>query len=518
MKKQQEAVGWNISRRHAMMLALGALAPLSIVDSLISQAHAAGKTEIKLAIGDAQVKETLDPALSEITNSHVVVGVVYDHLVRYDATYKLTPHLAERWEPNSDATEWTFYLRKDVKWHDGRPFTAADVEYTIRRLIDKNVGSDLFARLAPSIDPKRIVVKNDHEISIGLLRPDAFLPLTFGTRQSAIVPTGFETRTTDLSKAIGCGPFKLVSYSPGKGWEAVRNDEYYGGASKIERIRVSVIPEQATKLQAVVAGDFDACDAIQPSLARTIEGNSKVKLARLTADRMMCIAMDSTQKPFNDPRVQMAIKRAIDRKKLLDLSYLGYGEVSNDIPVPPTDPLYPSDVDHSQDIELSKRLLAEAGYPNGIDIELGTSESFGGMVDLAVAFAGIVAPAGIRVTVKQHPPSTYWDQVWLHGAMYVTYWTTRHAADRLPITYGEDSHVNESRFKSPKLHDLVAGALATLDEAKQKSLFQEALRLVAEESGLIVPFFIDKLWVAQSAFDLRVSLETQVDLANSSFS
>ncbi|TGS04794.1 hypothetical protein EN852_035700, partial [Mesorhizobium sp. M2E.F.Ca.ET.209.01.1.1] len=73
----------------------------------------------------------------------------------------------------------------------------------------------------------------------------------------------------------------------------------------------------------------------------------------------------------------------------------------------------------------NEKLLAEAGYPNGIDIELGTSESFGGMVDLAVAFAGILAPVGIRVTVKQHPPSTYWDQVWLHGAMYVTYWTTR---------------------------------------------------------------------------------------------
>lgn len=508
----KSSMKYGATRRTILKLAGGGLLGYGLFEAGLTRAAASGSTEIRLAIGDAQVNETLDPARAEITNSHVLVGAIYDHLLRYDGQYHTTPRLAERWELSEDGREWTFFLRSGVRWHDGRPFTAEDVEFSIRRQLDKEVGSDLFTRLAPSIDIAAIRPKGDHEISVGLLRPDALLPHVFGARQFAMVPAGFEPRTTDVAKAIGCGPFKLTSYQPGQGWEAVRNEDYYLGVPSIQRVRVAVIPEQSTKIQAVISGDFDACDAIQPSLARTIEGNDAVKLARLTADRMMCIALDSTQKPFDDDRVRMAIKLAIDRKRLLNISYLGYGEIVQDVPTPPSSPFYPSAVDHSQNIERSKELLAEAGYPEGIDIELGTSESFGGMVDLAVAFAEIVRPAGIRVTVKQHPPATYWDQVWLHAPMYVTYWTNRQVAEVLEVTYGSESKVNESRFKSPELQKLVAEGLGERDESKRNEIFEKALTIVADQSGLIIPFFIDKLWVSRSNVDLSVNSTVSVDL------
>jgi peptide/nickel transport system substrate-binding protein len=478
----------------------------------------APRTDLKIAISDAQVKETLDPALSEITNSHVLVGAIYDHLLRFDQSWNLEPRLATKWDRSEDGKEWVFHLREGVRWHDGKPFTAEDVVYSISRLVNKDVGSDLYARLSPSIDANGIKAVDDHTVSVKLLRPDGLLPVTFGTRQSAMVPAGFKTRTTTVSEAIGCGPFKLQSYTPGQGWEAVRNDDYYRGKAILEKIRISVIPEQATKLQAVISGDFDACDAIPPSLAQTVLGNSEVKLAKLTADRMMVIVMDQKQKPFDDGRVRMALKRAVDRKKLLNLSYMGYGEVVQDVPVPPADPLSPSDVDHSLNIDEAKKLLSEAGYPNGIDLELNTSDSFGGMVDLAVAFGELVKPAGIRVKIKQHPPATYWDQVWLHAPMYVSYWTTRHAADRLEVTYGAKSHVNESHFADPNFQKIVDSALGASTPDEQAKLYKEALKMVAEESGLLVPFFIDKLWVARSNLDLHIALETQVDLATSKFS
>jgi peptide/nickel transport system substrate-binding protein len=166
--------------------------------------------------------------------------------------------------------------------------------------------------------------------------------------------------------------------------------------------------------------------------------------------------------------------------------------------VQPDEFYYPSDLSTEQDIEGAKALLAEAGYPNGIDVELHTSDSYGGMVDLAVAFQQVVEPAGIRVKVNQGSPDTYWDQVWLVKPMYVSYYTRRHPNEILSITYASKAPWNECKLKNPTLDDLLSQALRTTDEEEQKAIYQDALREVNDKHGTSIPAFVSKLWVKKN--------------------
>jgi peptide/nickel transport system substrate-binding protein len=208
--------------------------------------------------------------------------------------------------------------------------------------------------------------------------------------------------------------------------------------------------------------------------------------------------MDSTKEPFNDERVRMAIKLAVDRQKVVDTAYQGYGTTTSDVPVPADDPYFPDEIgERDQDIDEAKRLLAEAGHPNGIDVELFTSQAFAAMVDLAQAFEQLVRPAGIRVKIKQWPADTFWDQVWLVKPMYTSYYTRRHPNESLSITYTSSAPWNESKLKSKELDDLVAKGLATADEDEQQQVYQDALEIVANEAGTSIPAFINRLHVAK---------------------
>jgi peptide/nickel transport system substrate-binding protein len=259
-----------------------------------------------------------------------------------------------------------------------------------------------------------------------------------------------------------------------------------------------IITEQSTKVQSVVAGESHVSDNIDFSAAATIKGNANVQLMEFKNATYLLVAMDSTKPPFDDERVRTAMKIAVDRDRVVQTAYQGYGETTSDVPVPSSDPFFPQEIGaREQNIEEAKRLLADAGHPDGIDVELITSQAYGAMVDLAVAYGQVVEPAGIRVEIKQWPADTFWDQVWLVKPMYTSYYTRRHPNEALSITYTSNAPWNESKLKSKELDDLVAKGLATTDEDEQKQAYQDALTIVANEAGTSIPAFINRLHVAK---------------------
>jgi peptide/nickel transport system substrate-binding protein len=448
---------------------------------------------LQVSFSDSSTDESLDPAISELNNDSFYTGQIYEGLGVADTKWEVHPVLAESWEPNDDASEWTFTLRQGVQFHDGTPFSSKDAAYSIGRLLDEELGSPLFSRLQPSLDPDGIQTPDDQTLVLSLKRPDSLMPLALSARHAMIVKDG--TSEFDVASAIGTGPFKVKSFQPGQSWEVEKNATYWEkGVPYLDGIRGVVVGEQSTKVQSVTSGEAHIADPIDYSAASTVSGGG-ASILEFPGATYLLIAMDQRKKPFNDERVVDAIKMAVDREQVLNAVFQGYGDVTGDVPVPPDDFYYPPDLETGQDIEGAKQLLADAGYPNGIDVELHTSASYGGMVDLAVAFQQVVEPAGIRVKINQGSPDTYWDQVWLVKPMYVSYYTRRHPNEILSITYASNAPWNEAKLKNPTLDDLLAQGLRTTDREEQKQIYQDALREVADKHGTSIPAFVSKLWI-----------------------
>jgi peptide/nickel transport system substrate-binding protein len=451
---------------------------------------------LQIAISDTGgPKESLDPAVQTNVNDGIYTDLIYDALTVADENFEVHPVLAESWEPNSDVTEWTFNLRQGVTWHDGKPFTSKDAAYSIQRQLDEDLGSGIYDRLSQSLDRAGIQTPDDATLVLRLKRPDSLIPLTLSARQGRIVQDG----TTDFSKGIGTGAFKLKSFQPARSWEVERNEQYWDqGVPYLDGIRGVIITEQSTKVQSVLSGDSHVSDNIDFSAAATVKGNQNVQLLEFKNATYLLVAMDSTKEPFTDERVRMALKIAVDRDGVVQAAYQGYGETTSDVPVPSTDPFFPQEIGiREQNIDEARSLLAEAGYPDGIDVELITSQAYGAMVDLAVAYSQVVEPAGIRVKIKQWPADTFWDQVWLVKPMYTSYYTRRHPNEALSITYTTNAPWNESKLESAELDELVAKGLATTDEEEQRQAYQDALAIVANEAGTSIPAFINRLHVAK---------------------
>ncbi len=200
-------------------------------------------------------------------------------------------------------------------------------------------------------------------------------------------------------------------------------------------------------------------------------------------------------------RVRQALKAVIDRQLLVDTVLFGYGTAGNDNPVPPTWPVaYRSDV-KPQDIDLAKELLAEAGYPNGLTIELNTAEGGPGMVNFAQAFQQMAAKAGITIELINNPAESYWDVIWMKKPFFTSSWSSRPAVEGLAYTFTCDATYNEARWCNEEFDGLLEKARSETDAKKRDDLYREAQKILSEEGGIIIPFFLSDTAVLRSDCD-----------------
>jgi peptide/nickel transport system substrate-binding protein len=481
---------------------LGLTACGSSSSSGTSAASAAGAIRrggtLKLAVTDASSAEKLDPAVQTVTNDALYCSQIYECLTRSDESWQVTPLLAEKWEANADLTEWTLTLRPGVVFHDGSPLTSKDVVWSLQRILDPDLGSALYSRFAESVDKDGVQAPDDQTVVLKLKRPDALMPLALSERQAKIVKDG--TSDFTVSTAIGTGPFKVKSWTPGQSWSLVKNDAYWEkGLPYLDGIQAVIIGEQATKVQSVVSGSNDLGDPIDPSTASSVTSSSTASLLSADNSYYLELAMDQTQKPFDDLRVVQAVKLVQDRAQLVQTVVQGFGESTGDTPAPPSDPYYPADLGvPERNIEEAKRLLAEAGYPDGIELELFTAPAYGGMVDLAVAFQQQAKDAGITVKLNQWPAATYWSEVWLVKPFYAVYWNRRHPGQAASITFASNAPWNQNKLADPELDALISEGLATADEARESEIYPQLLKRIADEHGSAIPVFGHKLWVRRN--------------------
>ncbi|HEX6666347.1 MAG TPA: ABC transporter substrate-binding protein [Solirubrobacterales bacterium] len=474
---------------------IGGLAACGSDSSSGSGSTTGGKPQrggvLQFAVTDASESEALDP-LPAVNQHHALYSsLIWEYLVGVDDEYRPQPHLATKWSSTPDASQWTFELRPDVKWQDGKPLTSKDVAWTIKRILDEKNGSPSFSSFSEVLDASGLDTSDPHVLVARLKRPDALFPQLFIFDGTEIVQDGWEPDGKPAN-AVGTGPFIAKRFKPGEGFEVVKNPDYWGGAPYLDGARSVVIADPASKLQSVLSGPSHVTDNVTPANIKSTE-SFPVDLIRINDFYITYFTMDTTQKPFDNNDVRMAFKLAADREKILNIAFAGYGTQGNDSSAPVGSPWVPDSAARRRDVAQAKELLAKAGYPDGLDIELVTADILGGFSDAAVVYAASAKEAGINISIKQAPIDTYFDQIWLKKPFYVDYLGALQPLLALQLSFVPDAPYNETFLANSKAAEYVERGLKEIDQAKQDAITTEAMQWQSDNEGIITTGFLDKL-------------------------
>jgi peptide/nickel transport system substrate-binding protein len=355
----------------------------------------------------AGVAETMNPAKSVNLSDLLRIAQLYDQLFTVGPDVKtLVPRLALSAEPNKDATVWTIRLRDGVKWHDGKPFTADDVVYTLNLWADPT--SNAHGQVAHLVDFKKVRKRDPLTVEIPLLRPTGQFPSVLTFNQQVILQNG-ATKQQINTRPIGTGPFKFESFTPGQQSVFVANRDYWEtGKPHVDKLVVnSSFSDEKSRQNALLSGAINISPFLPPLVAKQLASARQATLLKSHSVVQYWFLMRVDQGPFADPRVRQAMKLIADRKALIDGALAGYGTPANDLIGVGTE-YYASDLpQREQDIEQAKSLLKAAGQ-EGFSFVLPTADALPGFNPSATLFAQQAAKAGVKVKVQQVSPNTYY--------------------------------------------------------------------------------------------------------------
>ena len=296
-------------------------------------------------------------------------------------------------------------------------------------------------------------------------------------------------------EAIGTGPFKLVSFEPERLVVVARNEAFYDKARPyLDRIEVVVYPDTTAEGSALISGDTDLMSTVQPTEYARLKSSDGVRALRVPSGQFCNIIFGCNQKPFDDIRVRKALALTIDRPTMVDFVVEGYGTPGNDTPLCSTYRFYADQPLTKPDIAQAKKLLADAGYPSGLQATLIASDKPSVRTQLAVAVREMAKPAGFTIDVQTMPHSTYLDQVWKKGPFYVGFYNMQATADAIfSLLYTSTAAWNETHWNNATFDKLVGDARTTVDEAKRRALYADAQKLMHDEVPSLIPVFFDLL-------------------------
>jgi peptide/nickel transport system substrate-binding protein len=442
-----------------------------------------------LRIALSVLPTTFDPALFENIEAYPFGFAIFDGLVWVDAQLTPQPMLAERWETNRDGHQWTFHLRTDVTFHHGSPFTAADVVYTFTRLLDPALGSPLqpvlsFIQQTEAVD--------DQTVRFHLATPNVDLPLLLAAPQLRILPHDY-TMDRMMSRPSGTGPFLFDEHRSGELIRYVRNPDYWAAdriaIEVLEHIHMPMLDEQ---IAALMRGELDLLLEIGPDQIAQLQENPDIVVLQTPSGRYQNLAMQVKDRPFDDKRVRQALKACLDRSALQQQVLQGRGAVGDDHPIAPISPFFPDLTMPPPNLEQARELLTEAGYPNGLQLQLLTADAFPGMVQLAYAVQAMAKPAGIAIEVIEAkvPSEIYFNDYWGVVPFYVSSWEFRPSIyETFAIAYQADSDWNETGWSSPELDQILTTAQAETDQEQRRALYGKATQLLMDEGAVIIPYF-----------------------------
>lgn len=444
-------------------------------------------------IGGGSAKDILDAHVPFSEVSNVMHYQMYDALLGWDEQSKLVMRLAESVEANSDATKWTVKLKSGLAFHDDKPVTADDVVYSFQRILDPQIGAAGSAGLA-NLKPRNIKKIDDLTVQFVLDPPSAIFYEQLAYYPNAIVPVGYE-RPKGIKGAIGTGPWKVTSYTPGRQIEFAANPNYWGTGPYADRLKLIEFSDPTAKLNALIGHTIDYSTLLESAQVRTVKATPGLKVVTAKTGAWNPFTMRVDKKPFDDVRVRQAMKLILDRQQMIDLAYGGFGWVGNDI-FAPYDPGYPKDLpQREQDFEQAKSLLKQAGYDNDLTVTLNCSTATGAAdVQAAQVFAQQATGAGVTIKVNKVDPSTYWNTGnWGTYPFAMTYYSTRNYLAQvqlctLPAQNGQPAapYWTETWWDDAEWLKLFNEAILSVDDTKRGELVSEMGKIDHERGGYII--------------------------------
>ena len=440
----------------------------------------------------------VDPALISSDAEVAVANAVYDYLVDVDADSRILPGIAAAWDISSDGTEYTFLLADNVHFHDGSPLVPGDVVWTFDRLRDPENGfatMDLYANI------DRIDVTGPSEVTFRLKTANPFFLYDLSDNHALILKRG----TTDFAAFNGTGAFTVTDYRPEDRIVMAANDEYFiDGMPLLSGLEFIFFSDQVAAGDALRGGQIDMAWRMSSALFLSLQGEPGIITIDVPTNGFDLVRLRSDIAPGNDPRVMQAFRLATDRNAVFQAVQLGLGAVGRDTPI---GPLYADYYDESipvpeRDLAAARQLLEDAGYPNGISLELYTPDT-GGRPDLAVVLKEQWAEAGIDVSVIVEPESVYYgENHWMDKALGITGWGSR----PYPQFYMNtmlvcDGVWNEAHFCDAEFDRIAQIAGTTLDEEERIEAYSEIQRILIERGPALIPYFFASVAAHSDRFD-----------------
>ncbi|MEM7425129.1 MAG: ABC transporter substrate-binding protein [Pseudomonadota bacterium] len=478
----------NASRRQVMgwLMAMGATvgsagAVVTAAQNAIAATPKRGG-RIRFAWDLHGPNDTLDPTAYLSSLDYGRGRMTFNNLCRLQEDLTTGPELAEAYEANKDATEWTFQLRKGVEWHDGSKFTADDVVYSMSRHLGKDATSNAKVLVEDVTEWKKI---DDHTVKAILRAPNAELPVVLGTFHFKIVKNG----TNDFSTATGTGPFVLKEFTPGVRSIHVRNDNYWNeGRPYIDEIEAFAITDGVARVNALVSGDVQAIGNLDPKAISQVKGSPIAEVFAVPSGAYMDIVARYDNSPAGANHLDFitGLKHLQRRERVLKVVQKGIGDIGNDQPVGPA---YGASYCKEQEIrsydpDKAKFHLKKAGITSA---ELKVAEVGPGLTDICLMLQRECTKVGFNLQIKKVPNDGYWGAIWNQDSFHVSSWNMRPSANiMMTLAYKSDATWNESAWKNERFDQVLHQARGELDPAKRYEMNCELQKLISDEAGTLI--------------------------------
>lgn len=479
----------------------------------IPEVHAAdGKRggELRWAM---EIHEITDPATFETVEASNITRWICEYLTRTKSDNVTVPYLAESWDVSDDLKTWTFHLRRGVKWSNGDEFNADDVLANFERWLDPETGSSnlsLFDGLTETVTTsntqgesvKRKQMRegaveklNTHTVRLHLSEANLAIPENLYNYPAQILHRDFDAMGGDLkANLVGTGPYTLERFSVGNEARLVRRTDkhgYWGREPYLDTIHyIDTGSDRSAMMASLVSGQVDGILEADVTQLDVLRNESSVTIYSANTARTGCLRMQVDKKPFDDKRVRQAVTTAADNEKLLQLGYRDLGVAAANHHVAPVHPEYAELPPLEQNHEKAKQLLADAGYPDGIDLKIDIGNTQGPWeLATAQALKEQLVPAGINLAINTMPSARYWD-VWLKTPFGLTPWTHRPlGVMALNLAYVEGAQWNETHYSNPEFERALQEANTIVDPEARRKQMDTVQRILQEDSVMIQPFW-----------------------------
>ncbi len=468
----------------------------------LSAAHAA-----ELRIGLAADVTSMDPHFLNLQPNVNIGWHVFDALTHVDEDARLIPGLAASWRA-LDATTWEFKLRRGVRFHDGSELTAEDVVFSIERTLQ--VPNGQFGTFTRRIVAKEI--PDPYTLRLKTAAPYAMVPYDLNSVfiVSKKAATGARPEDFDSGRAmIGTGPYRFARFARGDRVELARNDRYWGGPAAWDKVSFRIIPTDGARLAGLLSGDLDLIEQVPTADLQRIRRDALLETATKVSWRTIFFYLDRhrdrdprisdkagkplAHNPFSDIRVRRALSQAINRQAIAERLMDGAALPASNLVSPPVFG-YAADLQpDAYDPEGAKRLLAEAGYPEGFAVTLSaTNNRYVNDEQLAQAVAQMLARIGIQIRVAAFPVNVYLPKGAKGDFAFAMLGWGSFSADlalRSLVATADAKKgfgaFNWSGYSNPKLDELLERAFATVDEKAREALAREAMRTAMRDYAVI---------------------------------